>query len=102
MEYMQNILIGNEVDEKKLVEDLKDVLYSYDDFVKDMIKDVAKDSNEILKTIDPEELEKIEVTQEELNDIKIILKDEDPDKTMEDLIISYKAYKYLTKRKSDL
>lgn len=102
LEYMQNILIGNEVDEKKLVEDLKDVLYSYDDFVKDMIKDVAKDSNEILKTIDPEELEKIEVTQEELNDIKIILKDEDPDKTMEDLIISYKAYKYLTKRKSDL
>ena len=47
-------------------------------------------------------MEKITITEEELKDIKINLRGEDKEVAMEKLIYSYKVYKYLKQRKTDL
>jgi len=102
--YMQDVADGKETWAENLITKICDAYYSDDDRVSNHINKMTEEINQsdAMKKIDPEELEKVEITDKELDDIKINLGDKDSEDTMENLKQLYKTYKYLSKRKNDL
>jgi hypothetical protein len=56
----------------------------------------------MLKNIDKEELEKIVVTEDEINEIKVTIHGENSQEKIDNLIKAYRLYKYLKQKKADL
>lgn len=102
--YMQDVADGKETWAENLITKICDAYYSDDDRVSSHINKMTEEINQsdAMKKIDPEELEKVEITDQELDDIRINLGDKDSEGTMENLKQLYKTYKYLSKRKNDL
>lgn len=96
--HMRKIINGEETSAADLVRDIEEELYNYDEFIWTTINNITNESQEILKKIDPEELGKITITDEELNAIKVQLNSENSEALMNKLKEAYKLKKYLEKK----
>ena len=102
LEYMQDIIDWKEVSAKNLIKQIEEELYNYDEFLWSISIDIAKQTDEMLKDIDEEELEKIVVTEDEINEIKVTIHGENSQEKIDNLIKAYRLYKYLKQKKADL
>ena len=101
-EHMRRIVNGEETDTTKLLEDIEEELFNYDEFIWSAIGDIAKESEKVLEKIDPEKLEKIEIDNQELNDIRVNLNTENSGELMDKLIEAYRLKKYLEQKRQEI
>lgn len=97
LDYFNAIISGEETSAENLVQKILEKLYENDDTVKRDIYDIHELERKAANKINREEVEKIEVTEKEKNDIKIRTRNSE---LSEDLLRSYKLYKYLSNKKA--
>lgn len=97
-EYFHDIIIGKETSSKNLVQKIEEKLTENDNVLKIILSSIEKDEKKLNNKIDRESVEKIEITEKELKDIKI----NSTKKGINDILIhQYKVYKYLKQIKED-
>lgn len=97
-DHINDIILWKEISSKNLVKEITTLLFLNDDVLIVNINAIKEKEQEVLKKIDYKEVEEIEISEQEWEEIRIAGNTQ----LTEDIKIHYKLYKYLSKQKEDL